>query len=187
MSRVIATMNVTVDGCCDHTQVIADAELLRYATQLLRTADSVLFGRVTYELFRAFWPAVAKRGDAPAGEAEFARELEDKPKYVVTRTAAITGWNTATLDAVHLSQSIAALRSRIAGHIVLFGSPLLLRSLLELHQVDELHLLVQPIAAGRGPYLFEGLGEPLTFELIEARPFRSGVVLLRSSPRTSRA
>jgi dihydrofolate reductase len=85
MRNLILSINVTVDGCCDHTEVIADDELHRYAANLLDDCHGLLFGRVTYELFESYWPSLASGGSGPETEVDFARKLDAKPKYVVSR------------------------------------------------------------------------------------------------------
>lgn len=180
--KLTTSMNVTVDGCCDHRQVIADDELMEYAARLMESAAGLLFGRVTYELFRSHWPSVAKGGSNGPAELAFARELEVKPKYVVSRDRGITGWNTSIVPASDLARDIHALKQRV-GDLVVFGSPRLARTLLSLNEVDECHLLVQPLVAGRGPRVFEELAGPVRLLHVDSRRFSSGVVLLRYLPR----
>ena len=99
MGRLVMSLNVTLDGCCDHSHVVADAELHRYALEMLLASDGVLLGRVTYELFEAYWPAVAS-GAAPAAtdaELAFATELDRMPKHVVTRTLSNLRWASASI------------------------------------------------------------------------------------------
>src|SRR2546428_4501903 len=97
MGRLIVSMNVTLDGCCDHTQVIADEELHHYASELLDQADAALYGRLTYQLMERFWPAVARSGAGPQAIVEFARKLDCKPKYVVSRTLDQVSWQNSFL------------------------------------------------------------------------------------------
>src|ERR1051326_450223 len=90
-------MNVTLDGCCDHSQVIADSEFHSYVTELFGTASALLFGRVSYELLRAYWPDVARTGQGDEATVEFARRIERMPKHVVTSRELAAGWNSSRL------------------------------------------------------------------------------------------
>src|SRR5262245_20527237 len=131
MSKLTISINVTLDGCCDHTQVIADEELMSYATSLLRAATAILLGRVTYDMFRGYWPAVA-RGESPGGPdaVEWARELDGKRKFVLTRGRAISGWNTSVVSRL----DFAAFKREVRGDIAVFGSPSVVRALVETKQ-----------------------------------------------------
>ncbi len=180
--RLSASLNVTLDGCCDHTQVIADEEILGYATDLFKGAAGLLLGRVTYGLFCEHWPGVAASGSGPPGHVAFARELEEKPKFVVSRMQRVTGWNTSQIDAAEPGPAVRALKQRLNGNLLVFGSPSLLRALLRLGAVDEFHLLLQPIVAGREPRPFEALADPVRLALVDSRRFHSGVLLLRYRP-----
>ncbi|HEV8609466.1 MAG TPA: dihydrofolate reductase family protein [Thermoanaerobaculia bacterium] len=179
MGKLTLVMNVSLDGCCDHTQVIADDELHEHATQVLRRASGALFGRVTYELMRDAWPSVARTGSGPPAMVAFARELDGKPKFVVSRDTTITGWNTSVVPPGDLGDQIRALKERIGGDLIMGGSARLAGSLARMNLIDEYRLLVQPIVAGRGPRLFEGLEEPIRLELFDSKVFASGVTLLR--------
>jgi dihydrofolate reductase len=185
MSKLITSMNVTLDGCGDHRQVIADEELLGYAAQLIESAAGLLFGRVPYELFRDYWPTVAKGGSGTPAQVAFARELEGKPKYVVSRHRTIAGWDTSTVLANDFSREIRALKQRVAGDLVVFGSRSLSGALLRSGEIDEYHLLLQPIVAGHGPRAFDELTAPVRLVHVGSRTSRSGVILLRYVPHES--
>jgi dihydrofolate reductase len=178
MSKLTISINVTVDGCCDHTQAIADEEHMRYATDLLRSASAILLGRVTYEMFRDYWPKVAAGGSGSVEDVAWARELDAKRKLVLTRSRDISGWNTSVVSALDAS----ALKRRADGDLVVFGSPSVVRMLVEAKEADEVHLLIQPIAAGRGPRLFDGVAQSLRLRPLDCRRFTSGVLLSRYAP-----
>jgi dihydrofolate reductase len=181
MGRLILEMNVTLDGCCDHTQVIADEELHQYATDLLDQSDALLFGRLTYQLMESSWPAVASSGTGPQAIVDFARKIDRKPKYVVSRTLDQVTWQNSFLLKGPVAEEVAALKE--AGMTVLVsGGPGLGSSLAQLGLVDEYHFLVQPIVAGRGPRLLEGIDRRLDLRLAETRTLKSGVVVLRYTP-----
>lgn len=176
MGHLIVQMNVTLDGCCDHTQVIADEEHHQYATDLLDSADAALFGRLTYELMEGAWPAIAASGDGPEAIVDFARKLDRKPKYVVSRTLQQLSWQNSCL--LRAPEEVARLKAEEMSLLVT-GGPGLGSALAALGLVDEYHLLIQPIVAGRGPRLLEGIHSRLNLKLAEAKTFGSGVVALR--------
>lgn len=178
MGRVILEMNVTLDGCCDHTQVIADEELHNYATELLDRADGALFGRVTYQLMERSWPDVARSGAGPDAMVDFARKLDRKPKYVVSRTLNHVSWQNSYL--LRGPEDVAQLKAE-GKTLLVTGGPGLGSALAARNLVDEYHLLIQPIVAGHGPRLLGGIHSRLDLTLMETRTFGSGVVLLRYS------
>lgn len=182
MRRLILSINVTLDGCCDHTEVIADDELHRYATELLDGSDGVLFGRVTYELFESYWPSVVSGASGTKTEVDFARKLNNKRKYVVSTTLDEAQWENTFLVKGDLAQGVSKLKHEDGNNLVVFGSPGLASALARLGLIDEYQLLVQPILAGRGPTMFQGISERLNLELADTRSFASGVVLLRYAP-----
>lgn len=181
MGRLILETNVTLDGCCDHTQVIADEELHQYATDLLEQADALLFGRMTYQLMESTWPALASSGTGPQAMVDFARRLDRKPKYVVSRTLNHVSWQNSFLLKGPAAREVAELKE--AGKTLLVtGGPGLGSSLAQWGLVDEFHFLVQPIVAGHGPRVLGGIRDRLDLKLAETRTFRSGVVALRYTP-----
>ena len=170
-------LNVTVDGCVDHREGVADDETHAFFTRLMDDAGAMLWGRVTYELMEGYWPAVA-RGDeeAPPALREWAVKLEAKPKYVVSSTRSDYSWT----NSHHLTGDLRAAVQRLkdatpAG--VLLGSGKLATELDRLDLIDEYVFLVQPMIAGHGPTLYQG-GLPSTrrLELIYAQPLHNGAI-----------
>lgn len=155
MGRVILEMNVTRDGCCDHAQVIADEELHQYATDLLDQSDAALFGRVTYQRMERSWPAVASSGTGPRAIVDFARKLDRKPKYVVSRTLKQVSWQNSFLLKGPVTEAVGQLKAE-GKTLLVTGGPGLGSTLAQLGLVDEYHFLVQPIVAGHGPRLLGG-------------------------------
>src|SRR5690606_16178990 len=156
MSLLTFGLNVTLDGCIDHTQGIADDELHDYWTQLMDQSGAMLFGRNTYELMEEAWPAVARDEQAPRAMREWAQKLEAKTKYVVSSSRSYFPWqNTVKVDG-DLREAISALKTKTARG-VLIGAPQLAASLEEWGLIDEYRILVHPIIVGRGPTLFSGL------------------------------
>ncbi len=172
-------INVTLDGCVDHREGIADDETHAFFTRLMDECGAMLWGRVTYEMMESYWPAVA-RGveDAPAAMREWALKLEAKPKYVVSSTRRDFPWTNSHPIGGELRTGVQSLKdSTPAG--VLLGSGKLATALDRLDLIDEYRLLVHPRIAGHGPTLYAG-GLPGTrrLELVSATPLRNGAVAM---------
>jgi len=179
MGLLTFCINVTLDGCVDHREGIADDETLAFFTRLMDEGGAMLWGRVTYEMMEDYWPAVA-RGDADASPAmrEWALKLEVKPKYVVSSTRRDFPWNNSHHMAGDLRTSVQRLKD-VTPDGVLLGSCQLATGLDRLDLIDEYKLLVHPRIAGHGPTLYEsGLSSTRGLELISTKPLRSGVVAM---------
>jgi len=175
------SINVTLDGCCDHTAIPADEELHRHAVENLGRADAVLFGRVTYELMEAaFRPSVPPE-DAPEWTEPFARTIDAARKYVVSSTLEHVDWN-AELVPGDLGHAVEELKQE-PGNGLLAGGVRLPLALTELGLIDEYELVVHPRLAGHGPTLFAGLTKYVDLELVGRTEFDSGAVALRYEPR----
>lgn len=175
--RLTFALNVTLDGCCDHREGIVDDELHDYFTRLIGTAGAMLFGRTTYELMEAHWPAVARDDQAPRSDRDWARRLEAMPKYVVSASRSAFPWdNTFHLDG-ELGAAVAELKARTPQG-VLVGSPMLSAALEGLGLIDEYHLVIHPVLAGHGPYLFHGLERTRHLDLVSTTRLTSGVTAM---------
>lgn len=181
MGRLILQMNVTLDGCCDHTQVIADEELHRYSMDMMDQSDGLLFGRKIYQLMESAWPAISSSGVGPKFLVDFARKLDQKSKYVVSQTLDHLSWQNSFLLKGPVSEEVPQLMAE-GKSLLVNGGPGLGSTLAQLGLVDEYHFLVQPIIAGRGPQLLGGIRDRLNLKLTGTTPFGSGVVLLRYTP-----
>jgi dihydrofolate reductase len=179
MRNVIFAINITIDGCCDHTSTIADEELLEYYTHLLREADLLVYGRKTYELMVPYWPDVAKDQSATKAENEFARTFDSSNKIVFSRSLESAERNTRIVR-TKLQDEILKLKQE-PGKNILAGGVNIPSQLIELALADEYRFVVQPILAGEGRRLLEGvsLPEKLQLKLVESKPFKSGCVALR--------
>jgi dihydrofolate reductase len=170
-------INVTLDGCVDHREGVADDETHAFFTRLMDEAGAMLWGRVTYELMESYWPAVA-RGDeaAPTAMQEWAVKLEDKPKFVVSSTRTDFPWTNSHRVVGDLRTSVQALKDATPAGVLL-GSGKLATALDRLGLIDEYKLLVHPRIAGHGPTLYEsGLPSTRQLELVSAAPLRNGAV-----------
>jgi len=170
-------LNVTLDGCCDHREMTAGEDMHDYFTQLMDSAGAMLFGRTTYELMEGFWPAVAREGKAPRAQLEWARKLEAKPKYVVSASRHDFPWNNTVHIEGDLGEAVTELKKKTPQG-VLVGSPMLSAALERMGLIDEYRIVVQPVLAGHGPTLFQGLHRSRQLELVSADRERSGIVAM---------
>lgn len=180
MGNVIYAINVTLDGCCEHTKQFVDDEILGYHTQLSRDADLLVFGRTTYQLMVPYWPDIAKKQSGTKAENEFARTFDSKNKIVFSRTLASAEDKNTRIVRTGLRDQILKLKQE-PGESILVGGVSLPSQLIELGLVDEIRLVVGPIVAGRGRRLFEDVTLPqrLQLRLVDSKVFNSGCVALR--------
>jgi dihydrofolate reductase len=178
------SINITLDGCCDHRAGSTDEELHRYWAENLAQADALLFGRVTYEMMEAAWrlPATGVRPDWMADWMEpFARTIDAAKKYVVSSTLDRVDWN-AELGRGDLGTAVEQLK-REPGKGIFLGGVTLPQALAELGLIDEYEFVVHPRLAGHGPTLFAGLSKYVDLKLVSRLEFGSGAVAMRYVPR----
>ncbi|HEU5163119.1 MAG TPA: dihydrofolate reductase family protein [Thermoanaerobaculia bacterium] len=174
------SINVTLDGCCDHRSGIPDEELHRHATETIAQADALLFGRVTYEMMEAAWRSPRAPG-MPAWTEPFARTIDAAKKYVVSSTLERVDWNAELLRG-DLREAVEQLK-REPGKGLFVGGVRLPMALAELGLIDEYQFVVHPRIAGHGPTLFAGLSKPLDLRLVSRLEYGSGAVALRYQPK----
>jgi len=179
MRNVIYAINITLDGCCDHTKTIADEEMLEYYRQLLGDVDLLVFGRKTYQLMVPYWPDIAKNQSETKAENEFARTFDSINKVVFSQSLDSAEGNTRIVRTKPYDE-ILKLRQE-EGKSILIGGVNIPSQLIELGLVDEYRFVVQPIVAGEGRRLLEGvsLPEKLQLKLVDSKFFKSGCVALR--------
>jgi dihydrofolate reductase len=179
------SINVTLDGCCDHRVMIADEDLHRHAVENLNQADALLFGRVTYEMMKAAWRLPVRTGTRPDWMADwmepFARTIDAAKKYVVSSTLDRVDWNAELLRG-DLGKAVEQLK-RESGKGLLVGGMKLPLALAELGLIDEYEFVVHPRLVGHGPTLFAGLSKHVDLKLISRLEFGSGAVAMRYEPR----
>ncbi len=175
------SINITLDGCCDHREGIADEELHRHAAENLERADALLFGRVTYGMMEEAFRAPAPSRGEPAGTDPFARTIDAAKKYVVSSTLRSVDWNAELLRG-DLAEAVGALK-RQPGRGLLTGGVTLPLALAQLGLIDEYEFVVHPRIAGHGPTLFSGLSKSVDLRLVDRQEFGSGAVVLRYEPR----
>lgn len=179
MGLLTFSLNVTLDGCIDHREGIADAETHAFYTRLMDESGAMLWGRVTYEMMESHWPAVARgEVDAPASMRAWAEALEAKPKYVVSSTRTVFPWTNSHHVVGELRAGVQRLKDATPAGVLL-GSGLLATDLERLDLIDEYRFLVHPRIVGHGPTLYErGLPSTRRLELVSAAPLRSGAVAM---------
>ena len=175
------SINVTLDGCCDHRAIIADEDLHGHAVENLNQADALLFGRVTYEMMEAAWRQPARPGATPEWMEPFGRTIDAAKKYVVSSTLDRVDWN-AELVRGDLEKTVQRLK-RESGKGLFVAGVKLPQALAELGLIDEYEFVVQPRIVGHGPTLFAGLSMPVNLRLVSRLEFGSGAVALRYEPR----
>ena len=175
------SINVTLDGCCDHRAGVPDEDLHRHAIENLDRADALLFGRVTYEMMEAAFRPPARTGARPDWMEHFARTIDAKKKYVVASTLDRVDWN-AELVRGNLEKAVQQLK-RESGKGLFTGGVKLPMALAELGLIDEYEFVVHPRIAGHGPTLFAGLSKYVDLKLVGRREFGSGAVAMRYEPR----
>ena len=179
------SINVTLDGCCDHRVGIADEELHRHAVENLDRADALLFGRVTYEMMETAWRAPARTGVRPdwmpPWMEPFARTIDAAKKYVVSSTLDRVDWN-AEIIRGDRGKAVAQLKLESGKGLFVGGAKLPL-ALAELGLIDEYEFVVHPRLVGHGPTLFAGLSKCVDLRLVSRLEFGSGAVAMRYEPR----
>jgi dihydrofolate reductase len=179
------SINVTLDGCCDHRVMIADEDLHRHAAENLAQADALLFGRVTYEMMEAAWRPEARTGAMPDWMAPwmepFARTIDAAKKYVVSSTLDRVDWN-AELVRGDLGTAVQELKQE-PGKGLFVGGVQLPLALAELGLIDEYELVVHPRIVGHGPTLFAGLSKVVDLKLVSRLELGSGAVAMRYEAR----
>src|SRR5215469_14591042 len=180
MRNVIFAINITLDGCCDHTKQIADEETHEYFTRLMREVDLQLFGRKTYQLMVPYWPDIAKNHSESKAENEFADAFVSVKKVVFSRTLGSAEDKNTRIVRTNLRDEILKLKQE-PGKNILTGGVSIPSQLIELGLVDEYRFVVGPIVAGEGRRLLEGVSLPgkLQLKLVESKIFKLGCVALR--------
>lgn len=177
MRKLIAAINVTLDGFCDHTAMIADDELHQHYNELLANAGVILYGRKTYQLMESAWPAVVETPTGNKPMDDFAVLIQDVPKVVFSRTLNHLGWKNATLAKRDVKEEVLELKQQ-RGKDLLVGSPSLISTAMNLGLVDELQLCVHPVIAGKGLPLFRDISDKTILKLTKTKRFGTGTVAL---------
>ncbi len=180
MRNVIYAINVTLDGCCDHTKFNPDEEALEYSTHLLREFDVLVYGRKTHQLMVPYWPDIAKSQSETKADIEFAQAFVSRKKVVFSRSLDSADDGNTRIVRTNLHDEVLKLK-REPGKDILVGGVDIPSQLTELGLIDEYRFVVMPIIAGEGRRLMEGvsLQEKLQLKLVDSKIFKSGCVALR--------
>ena len=181
MRKLIAGMNITLDGFCDHTAMIADDEIHQHYNELLRNADTVIYGRITYQLMESYWPTVVKNPTGNKPTDEFAVIIDDISKIVFSHTLKNVEWKNAKSAKGGIKDEVLELKQQ-AGKDILVGSRSLIVTLINLNLIDQFQLSVQPIILGNGLPLFENINDRINLKLLRTKTFGGGAVILYYEP-----
>jgi dihydrofolate reductase len=181
MRRLIASINMTLDGFCDHTAVIADDELHQNANDLLRSADTILFGRITYQLMENGWPPIVRKPTGNKPMDEFAVLIDNVSKIVFSNTLKSVEWKNTKLATESIEAEVLKLKKQ-TGKNILAGSRSIIITLMKLGLIDEFHFCVHPIILGKGLSLFQNISDRLDLKLLKTQTYGSGAVMLYYEP-----
>ena len=184
MRKLIAAMNMTLDGFCDHTAGIPDDEIHQYYADLLRNADTILYGRITYQLMESYWPSVVKDPTGNKPMDEFAVLIDNISKIVYSRTLKNVSWKNTTLKKEIIKEEVLELKqSRNGGSKnIVVGSPSLIVAFSQLDLIDEYQLSVQPTVLGSGLPLFKNIKDKIDLKFLKTKTFGCGALMLYYEP-----
>jgi dihydrofolate reductase len=175
--KLIAAINMTLDGFCDHTSMISDDEILRHYSALLNSAGTIIYGRITYQLMESYWPLIVKNPSGDKARDEFALSIDSISKIVYSRTLTNVDWKNSTLKKEVIKEEVVALKQQ-AGKDILVGSPGLIVALTQLDLIDEYQLGLQPTVAGSGLPLFKNIRDRIDLTLLQTKTFGCGAIML---------
>ena len=180
MRKVIAAINMTLDGICDHTAGIPDEDLHQHYAELLDNAGVLLYGRITYQLMQ-FWQTLLKNPSGQKSMDDFALAIDKIPKIVFSQTLKNTEWDTAKLATKEIEKEVVELRQQ-SGKDILVGSRSLITQLINLHLIDEFQICIHPMIERKGLPLFDKIEDSVIFRLLKTKSFGSGAIVLYYEP-----
>jgi dihydrofolate reductase len=181
MRKLIAAINMTLDGFCDHTAMVPNDEGMRFFNDLLRNADALLYGRITYQLMEDYWPPMVKKPTGDELDYEFAVLIDNIPKIVFSRTLQKVDWKNSILKKELIKEEILNLKQQ-AGKNILVGSPSLIAAFTQLGLIDEYQLVVHPVILGSGLPLFKNIRDRIDLKPLKTKTFSGGAVVLYYEP-----
>ena len=181
MRKLIAAMNMTLDGFCNHEAGIADDEIHQHYNEVLSNADTLIYGRITYQLMESYWPSVVKNPTGNKPTDEFAVLIDNIQKVVFSRTLTKVDWKNSTLKKEIIKEDVLDLKKE-TGKNILVGSPSLIVAVTQLDLVDEFQIAVQPTILGRGLPLFKNIKDRVNLKLLKTKTFGCGAVVLYYEP-----
>ena len=180
MRKVVAALNMTLDGICDHTVGIPDEEIHQHYTQLLSEGGPILYGRTTYQLME-FWRTIMENPSEVKSMNDFAKSIDSIPKIVFSNTLENVDWETARLATKKLEEEVIYLKQQ-RGKDILVGSRSLIIQLIELNLIDEFQLCIYPMIVGKGLQFFDQIKVTTTFRLLKTKIFESGAITIYYQP-----
>ena len=180
MRKVIAALNMTVDGICDHTAGIPDEEIHQHYTELLGQGDVILYGRITYQLME-FWRTFLENPSEEKSMNDFAMAIDKIQKVVFSHTLTNVDWESATMAKRDLKDEVLELKQQ-SGKNIFIGSRSLIIQLMKLNLIDEFQLCIHPMVEGNGLPLFEDITDRIIFKLVNTKTFKSGTIILYYQP-----
>ena len=180
MRKVIAAINMTIDGYADHTAVDPDEEIHQHYAELLDSADAILYGRITFQLMK-YWQTLIENPSGEKSMDDFAVAIDKVPKIVFSHSLQSTEWESARLSAKTPEEEVLLLKQK-PGKDIFVGSRSLIMQLLKTNQIDELQLCVHPVVVGTGLPLFENINERIRLSLVRTKIFGSGALTLYYKP-----
>jgi dihydrofolate reductase len=176
MRKIIAAINTTIDGICDHTAGIPDEDLHQHYTSLLNNAGIILYGRTTYQLMQ-FWQTLLKKPSGQKSMDDFAMAIDKIPKVVFSHTLKKTEWDSVEIATKEIEKKVLELKQQ-SGKDILVGSRSIIIQLINLNLIDEFQLCIHPVIAGKGSPLFENINDRTIFKLSRTKAFNSGAIIL---------
>jgi dihydrofolate reductase len=176
MRKIIAAINMTLDGVYDHTVILPDEEIHQHYTELLSNAGAILYGRITYQLMQ-FWQTLVINPSGEKSMDDFAMAIDKIPKIVFSHELKNTEWDSARLSNQPIEEEVLALKQQ-SGKDILVGSRSLIIQLMKLNLIDEYQFCVHPLIAGTGLSLFENINDRTILKLIKTKIFNGGAVIL---------
>lgn len=177
MGKIVATLNMSLDGYCDHDKMNADEELHDYYTQRLKESDLLLYGRITYKLMDEFWPGLVRNPSGDQSLDDFARAIDAIPKIVFSKSLQSVSWHSAQLKHEIVKEEIEELKNTYSGDICA-GSPSIINTLSNLGLIDEYQMCIHPVILGSGKVLFNNIKERVDLELVDTKRLRGGAIIL---------
>ena len=185
MRKLIAAINMTLDGFCDHTSMGADDEIHRHYADLLKSADTVIYGRKTFQLME-YWKSVVENPTGNKASDDFAVAIDNIRKIVYSRTLESVDWKNTEVKSEIIEEEILELKQQ-AGRDIFVGSPSLIVALGNLGLVDEYQLGLHPTVVGSGLQLFKNVANRIDLKLLKTKPFKCGAVVLYYQSTTGHA
>jgi len=177
MRKIIAAINMSLDGFCDHTAMTADDETHEHYNELLRNAGALLYGRTTYQLMENFWPGLVENPSGNKPLDDFAVLIDNIPKILYSKTLDEVNWKNSTLKNAIDKQEILELKEEYQQDIFV-GSPSLINQFTNLDLIDEYQLCTHPVILGKGLPLFKDLERKVELELLKTKSFECGAVVM---------